>query len=153
MGGLLASSMLNKGFRAYFLPISTIICRKVREKFNLKFLGLSISTNSTMGGLLPHFWKASLSTSRANFWPVFPLKVSKRKKRNTFDRFFVENKWKYEKNWKLFIRFRWNLAKSCRIWFVIFWSKPVCHEKSRYQDNQLNPLENNRIKKTKGFLA
>ena len=81
--------------RAYFSPISTIICRKEREKFNLKFLGLWILTNSTMGGLLPHFWKDSLST--ANFWPVFPLKVSRRKKHNTFDRFFVEDKWKYKK--------------------------------------------------------
>ena len=53
------------------------------------------------GGLLPHFWKASLSTFCANFLPVFPLKVSRRKKRNTFDRFFVENKWKYEKNSEL----------------------------------------------------
>ena len=30
-------------------------------------------------------------------------------------------------------------------------SKPVCQEKSRAQDNPLNRLENNRIKKTKGF--
>ena len=37
------------------------------------------------------------------------------------------------------------------MWFVIFWSKPLSQEKSRSQDNPFNPLENNRIKKTKGF--
>ena len=51
------------------------------------------------------------------------------------------------------IRFRWNLVKSCRIWFVIFCYKWVHLEKSRSQDNPLNPLENNRIKKTKGSRA
>ena len=40
----------------------------------------SISTNSTIVGLLPHFWKARLSASRANFWPIFSTKSSKNKK-------------------------------------------------------------------------
>ena len=47
--------------------------------------------------LLPHFWKARLSISRANFLPIFQRKFRRRKKRNTLDRFLVENKWTYEK--------------------------------------------------------
>ena len=47
--------------------------------------------------LLPHFWKARLSISRANFLPAFQRKFRRRKKHNTLDRFLVENKWTYEK--------------------------------------------------------
>ena len=72
-----ASSMSNKGYTAYFSPISNIICRKEREKFNLKFSGLWISTNSTIGS--PN---ALLEAS----FKHFPRElVSRRKKLNTFD--------------------------------------------------------------------
>ena len=52
--------------------------------------------DSTMGGLLPHFWEARLSTFSCEFWNNFSKKFRGRKKRNTFDRFLMGNKWKFE---------------------------------------------------------
>ena len=76
----------------FMLPLGATGKEFIRETTSLLNLWMSDALLSSIA------WKASLSTSRANFWPIFPLKVSRRKKGNTFDRFFVENKWKYEKN-------------------------------------------------------
>ena len=46
-----ALSWLQKCFKAYVSPISTIICRKNTKNINLKIAFSSISTNSTMEGV------------------------------------------------------------------------------------------------------
>ena len=46
-----ALSWLEKCFKAYVSPISTIICRKNTKNINLKIAFSSISTNSTMEGV------------------------------------------------------------------------------------------------------
>ena len=92
------ATLLKKCFKAYFSPISTIICRKTRIKVNFKFHFCLLLGDAQCGeGLLPHFWKVRLKTSRANFDQFFHGYFEEEKKRNTFDRYLVGNKWIYEK--------------------------------------------------------
>ena len=66
------ATLLKKCFKAYFSPISTIICRKTRIKVNFKFhFCLLLGDAQCRKGLLPHFWKVRLKTSRANFDQFF----------------------------------------------------------------------------------
>ena len=125
-------------FRVVRVCVRVCVCNAISRKPRIRFFW-----NFAQSCILMRVKKHSKRIFEKKSSPDYRGLVSKMGQKSTF--FAISS--------KHHIRFWWNLAKSCGIWFVIIWHRAVCWENSWSGDNPLNPPENNRIKKTIGFRA